>query len=44
MVVENTIKTGKSSPGNTPGTVLIHDPVNNVTVILNKAGKVITAY
>jgi hypothetical protein len=43
-VVEDTIKTGHLSPGSTAGSVKIHDPVNNVTAILNSTGKVITVY
>jgi RHS repeat-associated protein len=40
--VENAIKTGASSPGQTPGTTVFHDAVNNVRVITNQAGKVVT--
>jgi large repetitive protein len=43
-VVENTIQNGIKSPGNTPSTTLIYDPINDVTVIINSTGKVITTY
>ena len=43
-VVENAIQTGTRSSGNTSGTTLVHDAVNNVTAILNNAGDVITTY
>ncbi|NJM99049.1 MAG: hypothetical protein HC800_19590 [Phormidesmis sp. RL_2_1] len=43
-VVENAIQTGTRSPGNTPGTTSIYDQANNVTAIINDAGKVITTY
>ena len=29
--VENTINTGQTGPGNTPGTTTHYDPVNNIT-------------
>ncbi|MEM1223524.1 MAG: DUF4258 domain-containing protein [Verrucomicrobiota bacterium] len=43
-VVENAIQTGSRSAGGTPGTSMIHDAVNNVTVIVNDAGGVVTVY
>jgi RHS repeat-associated protein len=43
-VVENTIKHGKISPGSTTNSIKIHDPANNITVILNSKSKVITVY
>jgi RHS repeat-associated protein len=43
-VVENAIQTGSRAPGNTVGTTLIHDAGNNVTVIINSSGRVITVY
>ena len=41
-VVENTIRTGTRSPGNTPGTTVVTDSVNSVKVVLNQNGRVIT--
>ncbi|NJM76773.1 MAG: hypothetical protein HC852_14505 [Acaryochloridaceae cyanobacterium RU_4_10] len=43
-VVENAIKTGTRTPGNTSTTNVFHDSVNNITAIVNDSGKVITAY
>lgn len=40
--VENTINTGHTSPGNTPGTTAHYDPVNNITVVTNSQGGVVT--
>ena len=42
-VIENTIRTGTRSPSR-DGTSLVHDPVNNVSVVLNESGGVITVY
>jgi hypothetical protein len=42
-VVENTIQHGQPYPGNTPGTTVYYDPVNNVRVVTNNTtGNVIT--
>ncbi len=41
-VVENTIQTGQKLPGTTSRTTVFFDPVNNVKVITNQAGRVIT--
>ena len=41
-VVEDTINTGQRTPGATPGTFEYYDPVNNVRVLVNQAGRVIT--
>jgi len=41
-VAENTIQTGQKLPGSTSGTTVFFDPVNNVKVITNQAGRVIT--
>jgi hypothetical protein len=44
-VVENTIQTGTPAPGREIGTTLYHDPVNNVTVVIDDAGgRVITTW
>ena len=44
-VVENTIRTDKSSPGRLPGRTRYYDPVNKVTVITDTAsGRVLTTY
>ncbi len=43
-VVENTLKVGQRTPGNQPGTLKVFDVENNVTVILNARGAVITVY
>jgi hypothetical protein len=43
-VVENAIKTGSISQGNTPGTKLIIDHINKVRVVINESGSVITVY
>ncbi len=41
-VVENTIQNGIPYPGNTPGTTQYYDQNNNVTVVVNMDGGVIT--
>jgi len=41
-VVENTIKNGTATPGKNPGTTAYYDKTNNVTVITNSNGAVIT--
>jgi len=41
-VVDNTIRTGIRSPGNTPGTFRYYDPTNDISVITNSRGGVIT--
>ena len=41
-VVENAIGSGVPSPGNTPGTTKFYDSTNNVSVIVNNTGGVIT--
>jgi len=41
-VVENTVQTGIPYPGNTPGTTQYYDPINDVTVVVNENGDVIT--
>jgi RHS repeat-associated protein len=41
-VVENAIKSGTPSPGNTPGTIKYYDRANNITVIATSSGRVIT--
>ncbi len=44
-VVENTIQTGKTTSGSTPGTTMYSDPVNGTTVITDTAtGRVITVW
>lgn len=44
-VVRNTIAQGAQTPGNSPGTTVYFDSVNNVTVVTNSStGVVITAY
>ncbi len=43
-VVENTIKTGATTPGNIPGTTRFSDPVNGVNAVTNNHGGVITTY
>lgn len=44
-VVENTIQTGQSSPGNMPGTSVYTDPVNGTKAVIDTAsGRVITTY
>jgi RHS repeat-associated protein len=43
--VENTIRQGIPSPGNTPTTTVFHDPVNNLTVVTDTAsGRVVTVH
>lgn len=42
-VVENTITNGAAKAGNTAGTTVYYDSVNKVSVVVNSAGKVITA-
>jgi RHS repeat-associated protein len=41
-VVENALRTGTRTPGNTPGTQVFTDSVNSVKVIINSNGRVIT--
>jgi len=44
-VVENTIDHGIPSPGNTPSETVYHDPVNNITAVVdNSSGRVVIAY
>jgi filamentous hemagglutinin len=44
-VVENTIQNGIPTPGNTPTTTEYHDPVNNITTIVDTAsGRVVTTF
>jgi filamentous hemagglutinin len=40
--VENTLETGQASAGNAAGTTVTYDPVNNISVVTNSSGKVIT--
>lgn len=40
--VENTVKGSQGVHGKIPGTTAHYDPVNNVTVIINAAGDVVT--
>jgi hypothetical protein len=40
--VENTIRTGRSTSGNTPGTTRYYDPRNNLSVVTNSRGGVVT--
>jgi RHS repeat-associated protein len=40
--VENTIQTGTPSAGNSPGTVVMSDPINSLRAVINEVGKVIT--
>jgi len=43
--VENTIRTGISSPGRVPGTTVHYDPVNDITVVTDTAtGRVVTTH
>jgi len=44
LVVENAIQTGIRSPGKYPGTTRIWDAINDVVVVINASGDVITAY
>jgi hypothetical protein len=41
-VVENALRTGTRTPGNTPGTQVVTDSVNSVKIIINSNGRVIT--
>jgi RHS repeat-associated protein len=41
-VIENAVTYGTSQPGKEPGTTAIYDSTNNVTVILNSSGDVVT--
>ena len=41
-VVENAIQIGNHYSGNRPGTTLINDAINNVKVVINQNGKIIT--
>lgn len=41
-VIEETIQRGSYSTGKNPGTMAYYDSVNDVTVILNTEGRVIT--
>lgn len=41
-VVQDTINNGIPSPGNTPGTTVYQSPTNNVAVVVNSSGRVIT--
>jgi RHS repeat-associated protein len=43
-VVQNTIEYGSASPGNTSGTTVYYDSTNNVSVVTNSSGRVITVY
>nr|WP_231398269.1 hypothetical protein [Photorhabdus temperata] len=40
-VVENTIKNGMSTPSR-GGTTVHYDPMNNVSIVTNESGKVVT--
>jgi len=41
-VIEHTIKNGSHSIGKNPGTMAYYDAFNNITVVLNTEGRVIT--
>jgi filamentous hemagglutinin len=42
-VVENAIRTGTPTPGNTPGTTVFTDTVNQLRVVVNSdTGRVVT--
>ncbi|MBR2410787.1 MAG: hypothetical protein IKB08_03585 [Clostridia bacterium] len=43
-VVENTIKVGTPEAGNGPGATVYYDSINDVSVVLNEKGKVVTTY
>jgi RHS repeat-associated protein len=44
-VIENAVTTGRSVPGNTPGTLQIFDDVNGFSVIVNaQSGRIISVY
>ena len=41
-VVENALKTGARTPGNTAATTVITDAVNKVKILVNPSGRIIT--
>ena len=41
-VVENALKAGTRTAGNTPGTTVVTDAVNKVNVVVNSSGRIIT--
>ncbi len=40
--VKNALDTGVTSGGNTAGTTVTYDPVNNISVVTNSNGEVVT--
>ena len=42
--VENTILRGMRVPSSRPNTIRYYDPINNVTVVTNSSGGVVTAF
>lgn len=43
-IIENTLKNGSITAGKCAGTITHYEPINNITVITDQSGKVITSF